>query len=139
MTLGNKLSADDRDAMRALLLARRQELLGDVTHLENDTIKSSRKDSTGDLSTVPYHMADVASDSYEEEFALERIQNSDEELREINEAIGRIDRNDFGACVSCHKPIPKKRLMAIPYAQTCIECKRTEEKASKSLPRVPET
>jgi DnaK suppressor protein len=139
MTSGMKLDSAARSKLRAMLLTRRAELLDNVTRLENGTLKSPRKDATGDLSAVPYHMADVASDNYEEEFALGIIQNGDEELREINAAIVRLDAGKFGTCEACGKHISKKRLLAIPYAKTCIECKRKEELALKSPPPVPET
>jgi RNA polymerase-binding protein DksA len=123
----NKLDAAERTRIREMLLRRREAILKNVTRLEDDTLKSSRKEAAGDLSSVPYHMADLASDNYEQEFALGLIENEGEELREIDAALKRLHDGVFGICDVCKKPISKKRLMAIPYAQLCVECKNQEE------------
>ena len=43
-------------------------------------------------------------------------------LRHIETALGRIERNSFGACVDCEEPIPAKRL-AISWASRCVPCR----------------
>jgi len=45
----------------------------------------------------------------------------------IEDAIVRMDRDDYGNCESCGKAIPISRLRAIPYATACIECRRKAE------------
>ena len=110
-----------------MLLQRREAIMKNVSRLEDDALKNSRKDAAGDLSSVPYHMADLASDYYEQEFALGLIENEGEELREIDAALSRLQDGSFGVCGMCEKAISKKRLMAIPYAKLCVECKNQEE------------
>ncbi len=123
----NKLDAAERARIREMLLQRREALMKNVARLEDDTLKNSRKEAAGDLSSVPYHMADLASDNYEQEFALGLIENEGEELREIDAALKRLQDGEFGVCSICSKPISWKRLMAIPYAKLCVECKNREE------------
>ena len=48
--------------------------------------------------------------------------------RYIETALGRIERNSFGACVDCEEPIPAKRLAAIPWASRCVPCRETVER-----------
>ena len=52
-------------------------------------------------------------------------------IREIHEAISRIDRGVFGICESCQEQIGDKRLRAAPTSRFCIECKSREEKGQK--------
>lgn len=48
-------------------------------------------------------------------------------LREIEEALQRLDRGEFGICVRCDEPIEDVRLEALPLAALCLKCKRAEE------------
>ncbi|WP_026223624.1 TraR/DksA family transcriptional regulator [Methylosarcina fibrata] len=44
------------------------------------------------------------------------------EIEKIKLAIARIDRGDYGICLSCGEPIAKERLKALPYSNLCIKC-----------------
>jgi len=48
-------------------------------------------------------------------------------IREIEEALTRIDRGEFGTCQDCGRAISEKRLWAKPTSLLCIECKEKEE------------
>jgi RNA polymerase-binding protein DksA len=124
-----KLNDKQKEEYRDALLQRRALVLGDVSQMHDSALNKSVAAASGDLSTVPYHMADVGTDNYEHEFTLGLIENEEEEIREIDEALERLEKNVFGACEICTKPIPRSRLKIIPYARLCIECKRDEENA----------
>ena len=123
----NKITPAERKALKELLTRRRAVLGGDVSNMHDNTLKKSVSAASGDLSTVPYHMADVGTDNFEHEFTLGLIENEEEELREIDAAIERLDKGTFGLCETCQKPIPKSRLKIVPFARLCIECKKDEE------------
>jgi len=123
----NRLKAKERQAYRDMLLQRRSLLAGDVNHMQDNALNKSASTASGDLSRVPYHMADVGTDNFEHEFTLGLIENEEEELREIDAAIARIESGTYGVCETCEKSIPKSRLNVIPYARLCIECKRDQE------------
>ena len=125
-----KLNAKDCDEFRKLLLARRAIIAGDVNHMQDRALKNSGAAGSGDLSTVPFHMADVGTDNFEHEFVLGLIENEEEELRQIDDAIERIQTGNYGTC-ECGKLIPKSRLRAMPYANLCIDCKRDEENGGR--------
>ena len=116
------------DQFRRVLLEKRRLLIGDVSALEKAALQDSRQDASGDLSKMPMDMADVGSDNYEQEFNLGLIETEQATLGEIEEALDRIEKKQFGKCVSCGGPIPKARLKVKPHAKLCIECKRREEK-----------
>jgi len=44
------------------------------------------------------------------------------ELQKINEALNRMEHDQYGICVSCGKRILIKRLEALPYTDRCISC-----------------
>lgn len=115
------------DAFRAWLEDRRDSLTGNVNKMEDEALRHSRQDATGDLSSMPIHMADMGSDTFEQDFTLGLIENEEVELSAIEEALDRIGDGTFGVCEECFKPIPRERLKAIPHASLCLDCKRKEE------------
>ena len=60
-------------------------------------------------------------------FAIDR--ETRVELRQINDAIDRIDTGNYGICSECGAPITAARLAALPHADTCIACARLIENA----------
>jgi DnaK suppressor protein len=43
-------------------------------------------------------------------------------LREVNEALLRMEHGEYGICARCEEPIPEKRLRALPWAKHCVAC-----------------
>lgn len=121
------MNKKDREEFKRLLLRRRAQLSGEVEKMAEETLRHNRQDAAGDLSSMPIHMADIASDNFEKELNLDFIQMESAEVRDMDEALARIEQGTFGTCESCNKPIPKARLRAVPHARLCIGCKREEE------------
>jgi RNA polymerase-binding protein DksA len=121
------LSSADLKYFRELLLEKRREILNNVNEIEGEALKKSRMDATGDLSSMPIHMADIGTDNYEQEFALGLMDSERKLLREIDEALERIDEKTYGICEGTGKPIPKARLKAQPWARYCVEYARMLE------------
>ncbi len=115
---------------KKILLELRQKLAGNVNFMEDEALGKSRQDASGDLSNVPIHMADVGTDNYDRDLTIGLIQNGEEELRAIDEALERIGNKTFGSCEECGKKVSKARLTALPYVKNCIECQRHEEEES---------
>ena len=121
------MNKPELDKYKKLLLKKKEEILQAVKHIEQDTLSRSQKDASGDLSGYSLHMADTATDSYDREFSLGLASNAQQILYEIDEALKRVKEKGFGNCQLCEKPIPKKRLNALPYASLCIACQGKEE------------
>ena len=109
-----------------LLIQRSSLLQGDLDGLEGET-RGSGSDRVGDQSSVPGHMAELASDASEKAFSYGRMESQSEELKEIKDALDRIKDGSYGACESCQGGIPKERLRAISYARLCVKCQGKEE------------
>lgn len=120
------LSKSELNDFKALLLHRKRVLQGDVKTLEGEAMKKG-SEAAGDLSTLPMHLADLGTDSFEQEMSLGLMETESDELNEIQEAFERIKDGTFGLCETCKKKIPKERLKAIPYARLCVGCKKKEE------------
>lgn len=112
---------------KKLLLNKREDLTGEINHIAKENLKS-QKEASGDLSGYSYHMADMASDSYDRELSFNIASEEQEILYEIDDALKRIDEGKYGLCLDCDKKIPAKRLTALPYAKYCIQCQSKEER-----------
>jgi RNA polymerase-binding protein DksA len=124
---GKYLTKVELNDFKKLLLEKRLEILSDVTKIENESLKKSRLDATGDLSNVPIHMADIGTDNFEQEFALDLMDSERKLLDEIHKALERIEDGTYGICEGTGKPIPKVRLKAQPWARYCVEYARKLE------------
>ncbi|MFH1190214.1 MAG: TraR/DksA C4-type zinc finger protein [Candidatus Omnitrophota bacterium] len=112
---------------KALLINLRAQVGGDLTHIAQNTLNKSARDASGDLSGYSFHMADQASDDYERDFSLERATSEQKLLYFIDEAIKRVNDGTYGSCLSCGKRIAKRRLVALPHSELCIECQKKKE------------
>jgi DnaK suppressor protein len=110
---------------RSLLLAKRRELVGDMSSMEREALRSA---SGSNLSNLPIHMADMGTDNYEQEFTLGLVEKDRQLLREINAALAKIQNGTYGICEGTGKPISKPRLEAQPWAKYSIDYARELEK-----------
>ncbi|HXG62932.1 MAG TPA: TraR/DksA C4-type zinc finger protein [Planctomycetota bacterium] len=116
------LAPEELERFEALLRERRTELLERLGRLERESTSE-----TGEISTLPNHLADLGTDQFEQTLALELRSEEARELREIDEALARLREGTYGRCEDCGRPIARERLEAIPYARQCRNCRLKEE------------
>ncbi|NUQ35733.1 MAG: TraR/DksA family transcriptional regulator [Planctomycetaceae bacterium] len=110
-------TAKELEDLRKKLLARRSQLLGDVTAMESEAFS----DATREVSVN--HIADSSANQYEQDFTLHMIENETDELRMIEHALNKIvKKQNYGRCESCDIWISIERLRAKPHARICIHC-----------------
>ena len=120
----------DLNKYRALLEHQLAVLKGDVGSMKDEALRASDQDSSVD------HLADQGSDNYDQAFMLGLIENEEETIQLIEEALERLDGEGewpFGACPMCLEEveagtrkkadvwIPKERLEYVPWARYCVE------------------
>ena len=127
------LSHSDLMYFRELLIEKLKEISGDVNHIELESLRKSRQDASGDLSSMPIHMADVGSDNYEQEFALGLMDSERKIVIEIMAALKRIENNTYGICEGTQEPIPRPRLEGIPWTRYCVQYAEMLEKGLVTL------
>jgi DnaK suppressor protein len=100
------------------LLKKRGEILGTggIKPLQASMENNSRQ---GD-------MADQASGNNEVHIQLKLKQTDAKILRNIEEALWRLENGTYGICRECNEPIAPARLNAIPWARLCITCKEKQ-------------
>ena len=123
----NSMKPAELETYRDSLLSLQDRLRGDLDQMTDEALHRGQPDSSGNLSNVPLHMADVGTENYDQEFTLSLIENEQETLGQIGEALGRIDAGTYGKCEECGELVAKPRLQALPYAKHCIDCARAME------------
>ncbi len=118
----------DMKVYKERLLAMRARLRGDVSQMADAALNKTRSEASGDLSSMPIHMADIGSENFEQEFTLSLMQTEEDTLGAIESALERIEDVVYGQCETCGKVIPKSRLNAIPYTSLCISCAEDQER-----------
>lgn len=122
----SSLSKSTIEKFRELLLSRRRDMIGDMDGLAAETLGVGRN-SSGELSNMPTHPADIGTDNYEHEFSLGLLESESQMLTEIDQALDRINEGTYGICIGTGQPIGKARLKAKPWAKYCIEYARKVE------------
>ena len=123
-----KFSKSDLKDFKKIVLKKKEEILNDLKHISDDTLRKSQKEASGDISGYTYHMADVATDNYDREFSLGLASGERKSLYELDDALKRIEEGSFGICDVCKGSIAKIRLKAVPSARLCIKCQQKREK-----------
>jgi DnaK suppressor protein len=118
------MSKKQLEHFRAVLLAWKQELAEEVSRTMHNM-----QDETAN------HPDPNDRASQETDMSLE-LRNRERErklIKKIDEAIGRIDSEDYGYCESCGVEIGVQRLEARPTATLCIDCKTLDEIREKQM------
>lgn len=116
------------DKFRAVLMQKRAALAGDISQLESEALNLGR----GELSHTPQHMAEQGSDSAEQTLALDLAAADRKLIREIDDAIKRMDDGRYGLCELTGRPIRVERLRELPWARYSIDAARELERRSPS-------
>lgn len=119
--------SEDIAGFRKALEGLRARLQGDLDQMTDEALKRNQPEASGNLSNMPLHMADLGTENYDQEFTLGLIENEQETLEQINQALDRIAAGTFGTCQECGEPIARQRVQALPYTPFCIECARKLE------------
>lgn len=89
--------------------------------------KLSSNDLSVDATETP-DPVDLAVQNYSKNVILAVSENESRQLMLIDEALQRIEDEEYGTCQNCSKEIQPKRLAAIPWARYCLSCQELVEK-----------
>ena len=102
----------------------RQRLEEERTHRQSLAERLRREEAdpveASELSKVDQHPAELGSETFERELELTTLTMVEAELKDIEDALRRIDQGTYGICEACGKPIDPERLEAKPWARYCI-------------------
>jgi DnaK suppressor protein len=116
------LTDEELEHFRLLLLKRREEVLRDLDILRSSLSDENVEDSIN--SNYSMHMADHGTDTMDREQRFMFIARDEKYIGYIDQALDRIRNKVYGICIKSGKPIPKKRLEAVPHTSVRIEFKQ---------------
>ncbi len=114
------LTADQRKHLEKRLHEERTRTVQLLNSIVADRSGSSEQDASGDLTLMPFHPADLGTDTMDEELDESNATRATRELNQIDAALERLYKSPekFGLCDD-GREIPFERLDIIPWAQTC--------------------
>jgi DnaK suppressor protein len=119
------------DEMKAILLKLKEDALEEIgKSLKSGTDKPS-DETSGDI-------YDQASNERDRELSLLLGDREREKIRNIEDALTRLEEGEYGICEDCEEEIPLGRLKAMPFARLCVKCKTDLEKLQAQTKRFEE-
>ena len=122
--MAKKLGKKERDEFRKKLLEKKANIVRKLSELTTES-----KEMETNVAQDP---VDKAESSYTKEFLLSLSDGEREQLFLIDEALKRLQRDEFGVCQLCQQEIGRKRLEAIPWTPYCINCQEKAEEEQKA-------
>jgi RNA polymerase-binding protein DksA len=122
------MNKDELARFKELLLEKRAVLLEDLEELRDGDKSSTLKDASGENSAYSFHMADVGTDNMEREIAFFFATREGKYLKQIEQALERIENGTYGSCSDCGNQIPIPRMEAVPTATRCVPCKEKSQR-----------
>ncbi len=119
------------DEMKDILLKMKEDTLQEISK----AMKSGSDVTTGEPSGDIY---DQASSERDRELDLLLGDREREKLRNIDEALLKIEEGEYGICEECEEEIPVGRLKIVPFARYCVKCKADIEKQQAQTKRFEE-
>ena len=124
------MNTETIDRLRATMIERREELLRDVHHLE-DELRDLSIEQDAEGGGAGNHFADDGSSLGEQERISTVGGNFREQIVQIDQALERIDGGTYGKCQRCGQQIPEERLEALPFTAYCIQCQMHLERQAE--------
>ncbi|SNB47436.1 TraR/DksA family transcriptional regulator [Geobacter sp. DSM 9736] len=119
------------DEMKELLLKMKEDTLKEISKAVRTGSDVKSGEPSGDI-------YDQASSERDRELGLLLSDREREKLRNIDEALMKIEEGEFGICEECEEEIPLGRLKVVPFARFCVKCKSDIEKQQAQTKRFEE-
>jgi len=116
---------------KKLIQAELERVRRNIGIIEEEISDSTANKASGNQG-YSNHMADIGSDAMEQEQAFLHASQETEYLKQLEEALKRVEDGTYGECEECSGTIPLKRLEAYLAAGLCVACKSKQEKLQRS-------
>jgi DnaK suppressor protein len=103
------------------LLARERELVDDIARFENEARESRAAEVEDPIDQV------VSSENKAASFQESTL--AAQTLKQVRDALRRIDDGSYGICIDCDRPIEPARLEAVPWTPYCLADQQKHDKA----------
>tara|TARA_X000000368_G_scaffold26310_1_gene19862 strand:- start:56 stop:448 length:393 start_codon:yes stop_codon:yes gene_type:complete len=126
--LVNKYSKTKLEKFKKDILKKMGAVSEDIETIKEGIGNASNKQGgvTPD-SIFSVHMADAGTDSHEQEKSFMLMNRESDYFKNLEVALERIEEGVFGVCKICNNLIPEERMMEVPNATKCVQCKEKEK------------
>lgn len=107
--------------LKQLLLQEKDDIQRQINSNENFGMERAMTDSVGELSGYDNHPADLGTELFERSKDLALNETHERRLQEVEAALNRMEKGEYGLCRACGKEISFDRLKAVPAAEFCVE------------------
>jgi DnaK suppressor protein len=114
---------DRKDEVRKMLVELRDESLNKIAQEMGTKLDEDPRMST--LSTMD--IGDLSQLDLDENIDYTLLQRHIERLREIEDALDRVEEGSYGTCEDCGAPINLERLKVLPFTTVCVQCQEKRE------------
>ena len=108
-----------KDAIREKLQSQRAEIL-EMYESDLRAGQAASDEETDDI-------VDRANNAYNRELMFSLSDGERNTLIRVEDALERLEADQYGSCVHCGRVIGAPRLKAVPAAKYCIECQELAE------------
>lgn len=98
----------------------RTRLQGIRDDLQREQDEASTE-TAGELSSFDQHPGDIGTETFEKERNVSLLEQVENELVEVEAAFQRLERDTYGICQACGRPIGDERLEAMPATRFCVD------------------
>lgn len=112
----------NNEHFRDLLLKQGKDIEETINSMKENNTAAQGEFYPTELSSYDNHPAELGTELFQVELNTALKVHQEHLLKEVYDALGRIDEGLYGKCAFCGKEIDKERLEAVPYARLCIEC-----------------
>ena len=120
-------SKPDLDHFRQIIIEKKKEILEELSLLRDSMMDSQTGEYASENSMYSTHM-EQGTDAMEREKTFLFASREGKFLNYLEDALARIDKGEYGRCITCSKLIEKERLEAVPHSQQCLQCKLRGQK-----------
>lgn len=125
----NAAGDERRRSLERMLRARRSALVRDLEEALGERLGEDAVASLGEQIEI----GDRAVAAHGQEIEIQVVERKRRELREIERALERLSRGEYGRCERCGDEIDADRLAVVPFAVECVQCRRRRETEEKRV------
>ncbi len=122
-----RASVRSRDSYRRRILKKRGEILKGLSKELNEGIGKG----TEFKASVGSDLGDLSALNLESHLRVSFARRYSDIIRQIDQALVRVDEGDYGICEECGEEIGKKRLEILPFTPYCVHCQKRLEEESR--------
>jgi DnaK suppressor protein len=105
---------------KTTLISKLEELRGSLRQRDGLTIEAAAEET------------EMTRNLAERDIEALHLTNCSTTVREILDALARVDHGEYGVCIDCEELISERRLQALPWAKRCIHCQERADRRGRS-------